>query len=181
MTLETRRIDQMGAGVAILLVAAFAVLTWVSGITPLREAAYAEHTLEQAVAILHDAEAGLSGLDDEIADVSAALAASEAALPASLDLEGFLAYVQTLAAGNAVRIETLTPGAGHDRALYHERRVTMRLVGHFLDVYRFLRALEDGQRLALVDHLNLVGSPSTSECAADLEIVLYTSPEGPTS
>jgi len=116
--MDAKQVDLAGGLLAAAMIAGLAFLLSVRAVKPYVTARSELGSFEEAVQILSDAEGSVDRLDAEIRRVAAQIAASEALLPQSLNLDSFLEQLGDLAASTGTRIEKLTPFQVEQYRLY---------------------------------------------------------------
>lgn len=170
---DPKRIDQAGLALFLLVAVTLSTLVFTQGFRPLRAAEVRTQAFERAISILADTEGSVASLETEIRDVRHALDVTQAALPDALAMDGVLDRIGRMAERFGVHVARLTPGIPTERTLYTELRLELRVMGPFLDIYRFVRTLERTEGLARVELLRATAGASADAVSADIRIVFY--------
>jgi len=175
--LEPRTIETAGAVALIAILAGFVALVSHLAVQPYLAAERDLTAYRRAVEILSTAEGGVAELEDQIRLVREAVARSEALLPRTVNLDGFLDELGEAAREAGVRVEQLTPHEVDVQPRFRQIPIDARVTGSYLSIYAFLQTIESGGQLARVEHLRIVATPGSSACAAELSLLLYFAPQ----
>jgi Tfp pilus assembly protein PilO len=177
---DPQRVDALGRWALAGILLAFVALTARQVVRPLAAAQRDLRGIRNAVQILNRARGSLDQLNQEIQLASEEIAAGEALLPPTLNLDEFLLRAESAARQSHTRVEAVTPGDRVEHPMFRELRVDMRVTGTCLALYDFLMRLEAGGQLTRVRQMRMVGPDPDGRCAAELGLALYFSPEGGT-
>ena len=94
-------------------------------------------------------------------------------LPEQKELGGFLRDIASHLTACNLSNQLIEPGNPTRSELFHTLPIIMRFRGSYLDIAKFLRELEQMERLARVERLSIVNDPDTPELEAELQINIY--------
>jgi Tfp pilus assembly protein PilO len=175
---DPNRIDIIGHVALLLLVATFAVITSTHVVQPFLASQENISNFREAVGILSRGDGSLDRLDEEISRVGSAIAASEAMLPAEINLDAFLDQIGDLAARRGIRVEILTPSQIRQHRLFRELVIEIHVRGPFHSITEFMSKVEGGDRLSRINNLTMVPERDSGVCSARMSLALYFAPEG---
>jgi Tfp pilus assembly protein PilO len=173
--IDPDRIDTLGHVAILVLLSASAALIAQKAVRPMVATAKEISCFRDGVETLARADADLEHLNDEIKGVSEALAATDAMLPETVDLD--LEGIGDLAQRTGVHIERLIPSKISEHSLFRELVLELDVSGPFTAIDDFLRSVERAPQLSRVDHLRIARDGPGGGCSAKLSLALYYAPE----
>jgi Tfp pilus assembly protein PilO len=174
---DRSKIDVAGHLALVVIVAAFGMVTSRYVLQPYLASQKNIDNFREAVRILSEADGSLEGLDEEIARVRSEISASEAMLPAEINLDTFLEEIGDLATSRGIRVEHLAPSQIRQHKLFRELVIQVHVKGSFNSIMEFMDKLESGGRLSRISNLAITANRDSPGCSAKLSLALYFAPE----
>lgn len=183
MTITTRRLAAISAGVAVVL-----MLVWYAALfrpqSHQLQSAHARYTAaEQQISQLQSQVAQLEQWEKEKPADQAKLAQLDAMVPTAPDLHSILTELNAAAISTGCQLSTLNPsnpftathgpGSGPgstSSAGAQSIQITMTVAGDYPQLHGFLTALEQMPRSLLVDTINITSSSSSGPAQASKQL-----------
>ena len=94
-------------------------------------------------------------------------------LPQRQELGGFLRDISSNLAGENLSNQLIEPGSPNRSELFHTLPIVLKFQGTYLEMARFLKRLDEMERLTRVEKLRLLHQPGTDLLEAELQINIY--------
>ena len=130
------------------------------------------HELSAQVADLRVLRETLEQAQEQLEKVNAQLMMLHKRIPDDLDADGFLKYLNEVAARNGVMIVSVRPGEFSQQGSYREALVAIDATARFGNLYLFIGALRDMPRLVTIEDIDL-RAEADGLCRASLDLRIY--------
>ncbi|MHC4985873.1 MAG: type IV pilus inner membrane component PilO [Planctomycetota bacterium] len=94
-------------------------------------------------------------------------------LPKQKELGEFLRDISSHLAAESLSNQVIEPGSPKRSELFHTLPIVLRFEGTYLEMARFLKRLDEMERLTRVERLHLVRQPESDQLEAELQINIY--------
>lgn len=94
-------------------------------------------------------------------------------LPKRTELGGFLCDIARHLDEHELSNQSIEPGNPTRSELFHTLPITMRFRGSYMNIARFLRRLDEMERLSRVEMLQIVGDEGQQDLEAEIQINIY--------
>lgn len=164
MTQSTKKVSAVTAAIAVALLAFWYVGLFRPQTASLHKASAAYGMAQRQEDQLKSQVSALEALERQVPQDTAKLAAFDAAVPKTPDLQDMLDQLHTLAVSTGVELTTLSPslpGTGTATTGSPEVQLNMSVSGSYAQLRSFITGLDSVKRVVVVTQLAISGSGGT--------------------